>query len=245
MGVMPAIVTNNSNPTQDYNDYGVVKIKFPWLDASQESFWARVALPGAGHERGVFFIPEVNDEVLVAFEQGDFNRPYILGGLYNGQDKPVEPNSVAVADGKVETRTIKTRTGQMLRFRESSNENSIEIIDGSKKTRILMDSKNQKIEVFCEGDVTVTSKTGSISMEAQKDISLKATTGKINLDAPASDVILHGMKIAAKADTNAEYQANGSMTIKSMGMMTVEGMGPTTVKSAAIMTVQGSLVKIN
>lgn len=245
MGVMPAIVTNNGNPTQEYNDYGVVKVKFPWLADTEESFWARVALPGAGHERGVFFIPEVNDEVLVAFEQGDFNRPYILGGLYNGKDKPVEPNNVAVANGNVETRTIKTRTGQMIRFRESQGENSIEIIDGSKKTRILMDSKNQKIEVFCEGDVTVTSKTGSISMEAQKDINLTALTGKINIDSQKSDLSLHGLKIEAAAETNAEYKANGSMTVKSNGSTTVEGMGPTTLKSAAVTTVQGSVVKIN
>jgi type VI secretion system VgrG family protein len=86
-GTITAIVTNNNDPDRLYR----VKVKFPWGEF--ESDWARVAVPYRG---GVFFLPEVDDEVLVAFEGGDPRRPYVVGSLYNGRDRPPAPSS----DGK-------------------------------------------------------------------------------------------------------------------------------------------------
>src|SRR5262249_14595935 len=106
-GVVPAIVTNNNDP----KGMGRVKVKFPWIDVDLESNWARVAAVGAGNNRGLFWLPEVNDEVLVAFEHGDFNQPYIVGNLWNGKDKTPEAISDAVKNGNVEVRTLKTREG--------------------------------------------------------------------------------------------------------------------------------------
>ena len=83
-GVVPAVVTNAKDPDQ----LGRVKIKLPWLADSYESWWARTVQPGAGKDRGAAILPEVGDEVLVAFAQGDLEHPYVLGGLYNGMDKP-------------------------------------------------------------------------------------------------------------------------------------------------------------
>ena len=87
-GVVVGVVTN----TQDPAGLGRVKVKFPWLSDSEESFWARVATPMAGKGRGFYFLPEVEDEVLLAFEHGDARFPYVLGALWNGQDKPPENN---------------------------------------------------------------------------------------------------------------------------------------------------------
>ena len=85
-GVVIGIVTNVGE--------GKVKIKFPWLhekdEDEKESNWARIATAMAGNDKGTFFMPEVGDEVLVAFEQGDFNSPYVIGFLWNGKDKPPE-----------------------------------------------------------------------------------------------------------------------------------------------------------
>jgi uncharacterized protein involved in type VI secretion and phage assembly len=97
--VYVAIVTNNNAE----DDYGQVKVKYPWMDDSQESFWARIAGPGGGKQRGLYFLPEVDDEVLVAFEQGDFNHPYIIGGLYNGKDAPPLAVGDVVSGGKVKS----------------------------------------------------------------------------------------------------------------------------------------------
>jgi uncharacterized protein involved in type VI secretion and phage assembly len=88
-GVVVGLVTNNQDP----DGLGRVKVKFPWLSDVDESSWARIAAPMAGKQRGACFLPEVDDEVLVAFEHGDMRFPYVLGALWNGQDAPPVTNS--------------------------------------------------------------------------------------------------------------------------------------------------------
>lgn len=99
-GVVVGIVTNN----KDTEKLGRVKVKIPRLSGEDESNWARVTSFMAGKERGAFFLPEVDDEVLVAFEYGDINMPYVIGSLWNGKDVPPENNS----DGKNNIRVIRS-----------------------------------------------------------------------------------------------------------------------------------------
>jgi len=104
-GVAMAIVTNNKDP----DGLGRVKVKLPWLDDGFESDWARVVTAMAGAGRGLYWLPEVNDEVLVAFEHGRLDSLYVLGGLWNGKDKPPENNQ----DGKNNVRALKSRSGHV------------------------------------------------------------------------------------------------------------------------------------
>ena len=83
-GVVVGVVTNNSDPV----GLGRVKVKYPWLGDQVESAWCRVAAPMAGGERGFYFIPEINDEVLIAFEHGDPSAPIFVGALWSVADKP-------------------------------------------------------------------------------------------------------------------------------------------------------------
>ena len=83
-GVVVGVVTNNQDPDGMHR----VKVHFPWLSDDVESNWARVAAPMAGGNRGVYFLPEVDDEVLVAFEHGKVDHPYVIGSLWNQQDRP-------------------------------------------------------------------------------------------------------------------------------------------------------------
>jgi uncharacterized protein involved in type VI secretion and phage assembly len=88
-GVYPAIVIDNVDP----DNIGRVKVRLPCLGASDEEGyapWARIATLMAGNNRGTWFIPDVNDEVLIVFEGGDLSRPYVIGCLWNGIDKPPE-----------------------------------------------------------------------------------------------------------------------------------------------------------
>jgi len=85
-GVVIAIVKNLHDP----EGQGRIEVQFPWLSDSLRSSWAPVAAPLAGKQRGMFFMPEVDDEVLVAFEHGSFNHPYVVGYLWNGKDIPPE-----------------------------------------------------------------------------------------------------------------------------------------------------------
>ena len=88
-GVYPALVSDLKDP----DGQGRVLVTLPWspdMGNSRYEAWARLATLMAGNNRGSWFIPDVNDEVLIVFEGGDPRRPYVIGGLWNGSDKPPE-----------------------------------------------------------------------------------------------------------------------------------------------------------
>ncbi len=188
-GVVIGIVTNNKDP----DDLGRVKVKFPWLSDSDESNWARVISPMAGKERGLFFLPEVDDEVLVAFEFGDINMPYVIGSLWNGKDKPPQTNS----DGKNNLRIIKSRSGHLIKLDDTDGAEKIEIIDKSEKNKIVIDAKNEKISII-----------------SNKDISISAPNGKVTIE--AND-------IEAKSNASTKIEASAGMDLKASGNMNIKG----------------------
>jgi uncharacterized protein involved in type VI secretion and phage assembly len=118
---------------KDPDGQGRVELQFPWLSDSLRSYWAPVAAPLAGKQRGVFFMPEIDDEVLVAFEHGSFDHPYIVGFLWNGVDMPPETDS--------QNRVIMTPGGHTLRF-EDGNEKKIVLKSSSGQTITLDDTEN-------------------------------------------------------------------------------------------------------
>src|ERR671927_452964 len=83
-GVISARVTDVDDP----EGLGRVKVEFPWMEGKNETYYAPIATLMAGGDRGSFYMPEVGDEALVAFDQGDVNHPYIVGFLWNGAEKP-------------------------------------------------------------------------------------------------------------------------------------------------------------
>lgn len=182
-GVYIGIVTNIEDP----KDMGRVKVKYPWLDEDLESFWARTMHIGAGADRGLYWLPEINDEVLIAFEQGDFNRPYILGGLYNGVDKPVVPIGQAVSGGKVQIRTWKTRAGHELRFVDGEGEQYIELTDVNGKNIIKLDTQSMELTIESQGKIKI--KAGSdvdinaganVNIEASAQVNIKGSMINLN-----------------------------------------------------------------
>ena len=158
-GVVIGIVTNNEDP----DGMGRVKVKFPWLSDADESNWARIATPMAGAERGIYFLPEVDDEVLVAFEHGDVRLPYVIGALWNGQDAPPEDN----ADGSNNIRVIKSRSGHVIRLNDEDGREKIEIIDKSEKNSIVIDTAENTIAITTDKDITFSATQGTIKLEAQ------------------------------------------------------------------------------
>jgi uncharacterized protein involved in type VI secretion and phage assembly len=85
---IPGVVVGIVKDLVDPKGQGRIQVDFPWLPKDQRSGWAPLATPLAGKDRGMFFMPEPEDEVLVAFHQGDFNHPFVVGFLWNGEDKP-------------------------------------------------------------------------------------------------------------------------------------------------------------
>ncbi len=156
-GVTIGIVTNN----KDEEGMGRVKVRFPYLSDKDESFWARVVSPMAGAERGIFFLPEVGDEVLVIFEQGSLEFPYILGALWNGKDIPPETN----ADGKNNLRMIKSRSGHLILLDDTEGEEAISIVDKTGKNGVVISSKENVMTVGCDGDIVIEAK-GKLQLKA-------------------------------------------------------------------------------
>ncbi|RIH85230.1 VgrG-related protein [Calidithermus roseus] len=173
IGLSVGVVTNNDDP----KGLGRVKVKYPALSDEAESDWARVLSVGGGKERGVEFLPEVNDEVLVAFELGDVNHPYVLGGLWNGVDVPPKKSSALVANGKVKQRLIRSRTGHTVILDDSDDTPGITIHDGN-GNRIHLDTKKDTLTVEVRGDVRVKAQ-GNATVQAQQDLELEGTNVKV------------------------------------------------------------------
>lgn len=159
----------------DLNDpekLGRVKLKLPQYD-DQESNWARVASPMAGANRGFFFRPEVSDEVLVGFENGEVRRPYVLGALWSKVDTPPPHDN---DEPKNNWRVIVTRSGHMLKFDDTSGSERIEIVDKSKSLKITFDSASNKIQIESSGNVEISAPQGAFKVSAQSvDIEASGT----------------------------------------------------------------------
>lgn len=188
-GVVVGIVTNN----KDTEKLGRVKIKIPRLSGEDESNWARVISFMAGKERGAFFLPEVDDEVLVAFEYGDINMPYVIGSLWNGKDVPPENNS----DGKNNIRMIRSRSGHVITLDDSDGSEQIKIMDKTQKNMIIIDAKNN-----------------TISITSDKDIELSAPNGKVTIEA---------MDIETKSTASTKIEATSGVDVKASGNLNIKG----------------------
>jgi uncharacterized protein involved in type VI secretion and phage assembly len=189
-GVVIGVVSNNQDPDK----LGRVKVKFPWLVDDDESNWARVASPMAGGGHGVSFLPNVKDEVLVAFENGDPRSPFVLGALWNGVDKPPAEKD---GDDKNALLVVKSRSGHLVVLDDTSGSEQIEIQDKTKKNRVLIESSSNAITIEADGDIT-----------------LKASKGTITLDAKS---------IAVKSSAEAKVEAGSTLDLKASATLTVKG----------------------
>jgi uncharacterized protein involved in type VI secretion and phage assembly len=166
-GVVIGLVTNNKDPEK----LGRVRVKFPWLSDDHESGWARIATPMAGPGRGMFFLPEPNDEVLVAFEHGDVRFPYVLGALWNGVDKPPVTND----DGKNNIRVIHSRSGHLIRLDDTAGDEKIEVIDKTGGNSVTIKSSDNSITVTCKGKLKLHADMG-VEITSSTNINIQANT---------------------------------------------------------------------
>ena len=185
-GVVVAVVTT----TKDPEGLGRVKVKYPWLGKDAEGYWAGVVAPMAGKDRGIYFLPEVDDMVLVAFEQGDVRFAYVIGSLWNSKHRPPVKND----DGKNDIRLIKSRSGHVVRLSDEDGKEMIEIIDKSGKNSISIDTARNTINITSEKDVTISAPKGTIKLHAQQIVINSSAGTKIESGA--------GMDVKASAGMN-------------------------------------------
>lgn len=173
-GAVIAIVTN----TKDPDSIGRIKVVYPWSENNVESYWARVMSFYAGDDHGALFLPEVDDEVLVIFEQGNMESPIIIGALWNNKSKLPGANE----DGKNNIKKIQTRSGHEIVFDDSESSAKLEIKSKSGHHIILDDSTGSE-------KITMEDKSGnSIEMDAVSNkITLKSSM-QLSLEANVIDI---------------------------------------------------------
>jgi uncharacterized protein involved in type VI secretion and phage assembly len=174
-GVVTGLVTNNKDP----NGLGRVKVKLNGLEDNHETDWAPVATLMAGNQRGSFFLPEVNDEVLVAFEHGNIDAPYVVGALWNGRAKPPVNNS----DGKNNIRKIKSRSGHEIILDDTDQKEKVEIKTNAGHSITLDDaSGSEKVEMQSKGGhkFKLDDSVGTVTIEDK--IGNKITMGPPGVD---------------------------------------------------------------
>ena len=179
-GVYVGVVTNNKDP----DNQARVKVRFPWLDDELESHWCRLATIYAGSGRGSYFVPEVGDEVLLVFELGDMNQPFVIGSLWNGKDDLPEPGH---PDGQDNHKVIETRSGHRICFDDTEGKERISVIDSSNQNRIIIDTAADAI--------SVTAVTG--------DIFIKAPAGSVNFDSKSQAVNVKNAKTHTTGQTHS------------------------------------------
>lgn len=173
-GILIGVVTDLKDP----DGLGRVRVRFPYL-GDQLSNWAKISSPMAGKNRGFFFRPEVDDELLIAFEMGDPRRPYVLGALWSKTDAPPPDDGNAE---KNNWRFIQSRSGHILKFDDTQGAERIEVIDKAGKHKIVIDSSGDKIQIICEsGNVEIKASAGKVQIEA-KEAEIN-TTGDMTLEA--------------------------------------------------------------
>lgn len=190
-GVVVGVVTSTDDP----KDLGRVKLRFPWRETKDQSHWARIAAPMAGSDRGAYFVPEVDDEVLVAFAHGEQRFPYVIGALWNVDQKPPEES-----DADNDVRLIRSRSGHEL---------------------VFDDGRDGQVEISTSGGHTVTLDDASGS----ETIVIEDSSGQnsVTFDGAARTLTIEGgTKLELKA-TNIDISGDGQVKISSSGALTLEG----------------------
>lgn len=188
--LLVGVVSANDDP----DNLGRVRVKIPVLSDSDESWWARVLTPSAGAGRGIFSLPAVNDEVIIGFENGNTQRPYVLGSLFNGKDKPLSDMVTGQPSGK--------HGNFMLDSGEKYLTHSVKETEIKSDKPMLLESKDT-MTVKSDKDQTVKS-AAKITIEAGSSITIKGS-GSVSVESSAS--------VAVKG-SSVSVEGSGSLTLK-------------------------------
>lgn len=228
-GVTVGIVTNVNDPEKQ----GRVKLKLPLRECENETDWVRIASIMAASDLGAFFLPEVNDEVLVAFNEGNVREPFVIGALWNPQSPPP---AYTVGD-KVNMRKLKTRSGHEIIFTEESGKEKIEILTPGGHS-LTMDDEAKKID-FKNGtgnnNLLIEGQSNKISINSDQKILLKANSSSVEIDKSGG--------ITIKSTGSIKIESSSSLKIKGQ-QVDIEGQ-MMNIKGSGMVKIQGSMVKIN
>ncbi|MFF1481981.1 VgrG-related protein [Streptomyces sp. NPDC058301] len=234
--VANAVVTDVQDPLRQ----GRVKLNFPWLDDAYVSDWARSVQLGGKGGGGVFPM-DVGDEVLVAFDRGALDHPFVIGGLYNGRDVPTRVDDVPLHDGlkKQATRhTLSDRKGNrvdLLSQRTGLRKQGVRIATGNDKLVVNLDRTKTEITIDSDGAVSITGGR-SVSIEAGTDLTLSARRSlTIKSGGPLS--IEGGAMVNVRAP-EVGVNALGALNLDALGVANLSGVGTVQITSGINTTIK-------
>lgn len=249
-GVANAVVTD----VDEKGGQGRVKLKFPWLDDTYVSDWTRSVQLGGQRGGGVFPM-DVGDEVLVGFDRGALDHPFVIGGLYNGRDDPTTVRDAPLYSGarnRASRHTLSDRTGNRIDLlsKATGGKKGVRIASGDGKLTINLDRAETEITVDSEGAVRI--KGGrSVSVEAGTDLSLSAKRN-VTIKSGGLISVRSGSAVNVNAPTGGFSVNSSFLNLRAAGLATISGVGatslssggPVTVNSAALVGISGSNVAL-
>ena len=185
-GAFPALVTDINDP----DGLGRVKISLPWSPdtaGARYDTWARLATFMAGNNRGSWFIPDVDDEVLIVFEGGDPRRPYVIGSLWNGKDSPPESMDGA---GKNFKKVLRSRNGVKLTM-DDNDEREQFILETPGGQKLTLKDGPGAVEIVDSNGNSIKMETSGITITASAKVTINASqvavsAGMVTVDAAMS-----------------------------------------------------------
>jgi phage baseplate assembly protein V len=185
-GVYEALVSDVNDPAKE----GRVKIKIPWFDPGLETEWCRVRQFYAGNGYGAFYVPECGDEVLIAFIKGSMSEPIILGGLYNGSDKPPSHR-----DDQTDQKMLRTKAGHEFLLDDSPGKERVSLTTKVGHTVDLSDAdKTVTVKTKGGNSITLEDAGGKITIQTSGGQSITMTPGTITLS--AASLVLSGDSVS-------------------------------------------------
>ncbi|MGN6332785.1 MAG: phage baseplate assembly protein V [Motilibacteraceae bacterium] len=228
-GVLLVGVVSSLN---DPNGWGRVKVKLPTLGGIDVG-WARVLLPSGGPDRGLVVPHQVNDEVVVGFEEGDLERPVVLGGVHGGKDKP--PAQTKAESGKAEVAGFVTTGKHALLLDDSATQGKNGLrFDHAKKHLVHVTDTGIAITAEQGQPIKLTAGQSSIEMDGKGNVTIKGM--KVTIEAQQA-LEVKGLQVKAEAQTTMQLQAQATAELKANASVTVESSGQTAIK--------GGIVQIN
>lgn len=195
-GLYPALVSDIKDP----DNTGRVKVTLPWAPdtgSAKYEAWARVATLMGGNNRGTWFIPDVNDEVLVGFEGGDPRRPYVVGGLWNGSDAPPESMDGA---GNNYKKVVRSRNGVKITLDDSDGRESLVLETPAGQKATFKDGPGS-IEIADSNGNSVKLDSSGVTVTASATVTVNASTLKISAGLVTVDAGMSKFSGVVQADT--------------------------------------------
>src|SRR4051812_43340716 len=194
-GVTVGVVTNNRDP--DHN--GRVKLKLPTVSVTAETTWAPVLTPVASPGSGLHLLPAVDDAVLVAFEHGDINRPFVLGSFWGGRAAPPETDDDADTQ-----QVLRSRSGHVIRLDDRNGQERVQIVDSSGNNKITIESAKNSITIHANGPISLT---------ADGDLELSA----------GGALKLSGQRVTVESETELGFSGGQRTQLQAKGQLILRG----------------------